>query len=45
METPDAAAAVLAEIDEIEALDRVAGFDEIGGHRRAHVAEADECDV
>ncbi len=29
---------------EIEACDRVAGLDEIGGHRAAHVAETDECD-
>ena len=31
-------------VDKIEARDRVARLDEIRGHRRAHVAEADECD-
>ena len=31
-------------IDKIEAGDRMTRLDEIGGHRRAHVAEADECD-
>ena len=29
---------------QVEAGHRVAGLDEIGGHRTAHVAEADECD-
>jgi hypothetical protein len=29
---------------EIDAEHFVAGFDEIGGHRPAHVAEADESD-
>ena len=29
-------------VDEIEARDRMASLDEIGGHRRAHIAEADE---
>ena len=31
--------------DQIEAGDRMAGLDEIGGHRAAHVAEPDECDL
>ena len=35
---------VFCERHQIEALDRVAGLDEIGRHRVAHVAEADECD-
>ena len=34
----------LRRIDKIEARDRMARLDEIRGHRRAHVAEADECD-
>ena len=31
-------------LHQIEADDLVAGLDEIGGHRPAHVAESDECD-
>ena len=45
MATPEAAARRLRRFDEIEALDRVASLDEVCGHRRAHIAEADEGDV
>ena len=31
--------------DQIERGDLVAGLDQIGGHRPAHVAEANECDI
>jgi hypothetical protein len=31
-------------VDKIEARDRMPSLDKIRGHRRAHVAEADECD-
>ena len=34
----------LCRLDEIEALDRMAGLDQIGGHRRAHVAKAEKGD-
>ena len=30
--------------DQIERDDLVSGLDQIGGHRPAHIAEADECD-
>ena len=32
-------------LHQIEADHLVAGLDQIGGHRPAHVAEADECDA
>ena len=42
--TPAAAAAASLRLDEVEALNRMARLDEIGGHRRAHVAETEKCD-
>ena len=42
--TPVAAAAAAA-ARKVEARDRMARLDEIGGHRTAHVAEAEERNI